>query len=247
MRASHRSRAKGCLSLLLALPAACGRKEGPTADARGRDLQLAPPSAAQPALRDLPAASGSAIAPGGARAGSAGGATVLMVHAVTSICTNTHHVGDRVSARLTEAAPASNGVLIPAGSSVSLRVVESMRSENSKDHARLSLAPVSLTVEGMVYALDGRVTRLPALRLRRVQSTQAQGGKVAAGAAIGAIAGQLLGKNTRSTVIGAAVGAAGGGAVAAAQADYDACVPSSEAILITLDGGLAVKALARAP
>jgi len=63
-------------------------------------------------------------------------------------------------------------------------------------HASRVRACLSLR-DGTVYAQEGRVTPLPALRLQRVQSTQVQGEEVAAGAAIGAMAGQLLGKNSK--------------------------------------------------
>ena len=135
----------------------------------------------------------------------------------------------------------SNGTRIPAGSTVQMRVVESARSEHSKDRAKLAFAPISVTIDGTTYTIDGHVTQTPKFNMERVQSTQVQGEKIAAGAAIGAIAGQIIGHDTRSTVIGATVGAAGGTAVAAGTADYDACVPNTGAIQITLDRSLSFR------
>ena len=84
------------------------------------------------------------------------------------------------------------------------------------------------------------MTSVATIEAVRSQSTGAQMGKVATGAAVGAVAGQILGKNTKSTVIGAAVGAAAGGAVAAGTADYEGCLPANGTINIAISKALTI-------
>jgi hypothetical protein len=155
-------------------------------------------------------------------------------------------VGDRVTATLSEPVAGSNGLVIPSGSAVILRVAESARSQNSKDNIKLSFEVVSLRVGEDTYEVDGTVTQMAQIEKVRAQSTGDQVKKVGAGAAIGAIAGQILGRNTKSTVIGGAVGAAAGAAVAAGTADYDGCLPTTGAISIALNKPLRVRLLPKA-
>lgn len=169
--------------------------------------------------------------------------TAFAVHPVARVCTNTFKAGDRFTATLSESVPGSNGAVIPAGSSVVLKVDESTRSINSKDSLKLTFSAVSLRIGEQSYDLTGHVSQTTPLEKVRVQSTGDQAKKVGAGALIGALAGQLLGKNTRSTVIGGAVGAAAGAAVAAGTADYDGCVPTTSNLLVNLDQPLRIKLL----
>ncbi|HEY4658058.1 MAG TPA: hypothetical protein VIH11_00975 [Gemmatimonadaceae bacterium] len=191
-----------------------------------------------------PAASASAPAPAGpvfTPMGTVDAGTVFVVRPSARICTSTHKAGDRFSTALNETVQGSNGATIPAGSPVVMRVVESTRSENSKDSVRLVLDVVSVRVGDESYQVDARVTQTPQLERVRAQSTGDQAKKVGTGAVIGAIAGQVLGKNTRSTVTGAVVGAAAGAVVAAGSADYDGCLPANAAITVTLERALKVK------
>jgi hypothetical protein len=230
--------------------AACAGNDAQASGAQPRSIELAPAPAqptpvndvARPVSRTTTAASPAPIErTSGGRTGTISAGTAFAVHAVPNVCTNTHHVGDVFTASLLETVQGSNGVSVPAGSAMKLRVVESKRSEDSKNRAKLSFTPVSVTISGASYAFDGRVTQVPNFNMERAQSTQVQAEKVAAGAAIGAIAGQVLGKNTRSTVIGGVIGTAGGAVVAAGTADYDACVPNTGSIQITLDRELRVR------
>ena len=180
-------------------------------------------------------------APSGATMGTVASGTAFTATPTSKICTNTHHAGDRFTTTMTSAVYGSNGVSIPAGSTVALRVIESARSEDSKDKAKLSFAVMSVIVGGETYEASGTAIAAGPYEMVRAQSTETQAKKVGAGAAIGAIAGQILGKNTKSTVIGAAVGAAAGGAVASAQNDYDACIGTATGLNVTLDRELRIK------
>jgi hypothetical protein len=207
------------------------------------------PSAPTTIVRELPPAAAPASAgPTAAAMGSIAAGTSFTVQPTARICTNTHKSGDRFTATLRETVTGSNGATIPAGSAVVFRVVESARSENSKDNIRLTYDVVAVKVGDDSYTAEAAVTRAAPIEGVRTQSTGDQAKKVGAGAAIGAIAGQILGKNTRSTVIGAVVGGAAGGAVAAGTADYDGCVPAEANITVTLGAPLKVKVVsARAP
>lgn len=176
-----------------------------------------------------------------ARAGALSPGATLSLAAGARVCTNTHKVGDRFTATTTADVAATNGVTIPAGSEVTLEVVESARGENSQERVKLAFKPVSITVRGTTSDLAADVTQVARLEYARVQTTGTQAGKVAAGAAIGAVAGQVLGRDTKSTVAGAAIGAAAGGAVAAATTDYNGCLPANGAITVTLTAQLNVR------
>ena len=185
-----------------------------------------------------------APAPPTAPMGTIEAGRTLAVSPTTRVCSTAQKVGDEFTATLGLDAQGSNGLVIPAGSPVRLRVIQSARSQNSKDSVKLAFTVVSVRVGNETYAVDGRVRIASALELVRAQSTGDQAAKVGAGAAIGALAGQLLGRNTKSTVIGGVVGAAAGAAVAAGTADYDGCVPPTGVLTITLGHPLVVKVAA---
>jgi hypothetical protein len=182
-------------------------------------------------------------APPSPATGTLNAGTSFAVRPLARVCTNTFKPGDRFTATLSEPVAGSDGAMIPAGSSVVLKVDESTRSENSKDSLKLTFSAVSLRIGQQSYDLTGHVSQTTPLEKVRVQSTTDQAKKVGAGAVIGAIAGQLLGKNTRSTVIGGAVGAAAGAAVAAGTADYDGCVPTTANLVVNLDAPLRIRLL----
>ena len=204
----------------------------------------APAPAAAPApVATAPAPATVPSAPAAVAMGTVSAGTVFPVHSVSRVCTNTFKAGDRFTVTMSESVAGSDGAIIPAGSSLVLKVDESTRSNNGNDSLRLTFSAVSLRIGMQSYDVTGHVSQTAALERVRVQTTGDQAKKVGAGAVIGAIAGQLLGKNTKSTVIGGAVGAAAGAAVAAGTADYDGCVPPSEVLLINLDAPLRIKLL----
>jgi hypothetical protein len=247
---SHgRAAALASLAAMLFSCAACGG--GDSSGSASRDVRLAPGAGSQAAGNDAPApqtgSSGLKKFLGvGPKLGTIAAGTVLSVHPASKVCTNTHKTGAPVTAILTAAVQGTNGAVIPAGSTVDLKVAESVRSEDSKDKAKLAFSVVAVRIGNDSYPLAASVSRMSALEMVRVQSTTRQAEKVGAGAAIGAIAGQVLGKNTRSTVVGAAVGTAAGAVVAAGTADYNGCLPAEGTITITLDAPVKIKAGAKA-
>jgi hypothetical protein len=199
--------------------------------------------AAAPAEAPVGASMIATAPPAGPKLGMIGAGRSFMVHPIARVCTNTFKVGDRFTTILNESVSGLDGAIIPAGSSVVLKVDESTRSINSKDSLRLTFSAVSVRIGEQSYNLTGHVAQTAPLEKVRVQTTGDQAKKVGAGALIGALAGQLLGKNTRSTVLGGAVGAAAGAAVAAGTADYDGCVPTTMNLTVSLDAPLFVKPL----
>lgn len=243
-------------ALAILATAACGGESAESsreielapADSGAAMSDTAPSQAAAPAPAPTPAATKapartatSTPARATSRSGALSAGATLALSTGARVCTNTHKVGDRFTAVTTADIAATNGVTVPAGSEVTLEIVESARGENSRDKVKLAFKPVAITVRGTSSTLAADVTQVAALEYERVQSTGTQAGKVAAGAAIGAIAGQVLGRDTKSTVAGAAVGAAAGGAVAAATTDYNGCLPAAAAVTVTLTEQLTVR------
>lgn len=176
-----------------------------------------------------------------ARTGVIASGTALSVRANSELCTNTHKVGDKMTATVNEAVAGSNGVSIPAGATVVLTVTKLNRSENANDPIEMQFSVDAVEFGGRTYAIDGSVSGLDVQRVRN-QPKSNDVKKVLGGAAVGAIAGQVLGKNTKSTVIGAAAGAAAGAGVAAATANYEGCVRSGNNFVVTLGSSLTLSA-----
>ncbi|MEO8194036.1 MAG: hypothetical protein ABI681_09295 [Gemmatimonadales bacterium] len=156
------------------------------------------------------------------------------------VCTNTHRVGQRFNATVSNSVQGSNGAVIPAGATATVEITELSRSENANDPVNMGFRVVSVTFGGRTYQVDATTTYANVDRVRnQPKSKDVQ--KVVGGAAVGAIIGQVLGKDTKSTVIGAATGAAAGTAAAVATANYEGCVPIGGRITITLDNAATVQ------
>lgn len=236
-------------------PAAAGQPQlGDTAQAASPTADLnaaAEAPAAKVATAPKPAPAKAAPAPARSVApvpapaaapttGTVAAGTMLNASSESRVCTNIAKVGDRVTATLADAVFGTNGVSVPAGATVTLRVSEAKRGENGKEGIRLAFEPVAVSYDGTDYDVSGTAT-VPNMDVVRAQSTADQAKKVAIGAAAGAIVGQILGKKTKPTVVGAAVGAAAGGAVAAGSADWNGCLAQGGRVAITLAGPLTVK------
>jgi len=180
--------------------------------------------------------SGSERAVGSIPAGSE-----IQLSSNSRVCTNTHKVGQRFSATVSNTVTGSNGATIPAGAIATVEITSLSRSENANDPINMGFRVVSVTFNGKTYPLDATTTYANVDRVKnQPKSKDVQ--KVVGGAAIGAVVGQVIGNNTKGTVIGAAAGAAAGTAAAAATANYEGCVPSGGRITITLDNAATVQA-----
>lgn len=245
---------------LIALIAACSKSDEAAADSR--QVELAPAAAGQPQLGDtsqtpaakvatapkpVPAkvtpAPAKSVAPAPVKeptTGTIAAGTLMNASSATRVCTNIAKVGERVTATLADAVSGTNGVVVPAGATVTLRVSEAQRGENGKEGIRLAFEPVAVSYDGTDYDISGTAA-VPNIDVVRAQSTADQAKKVAIGAAAGAIVGQIIGKKTKPTVVGAAVGAAAGGAVAVGSADWNGCLAQGGRVAITLAGPLTVR------
>ena len=195
------------------------------------------PPASQPAPAPVtPAPAASAPGP---TTGTISSGTSLALASGSKICTNTNKVGDRFNASLTESVTGTNGVSLPAGSTVSIEITELKRSTDSKTNILMGFRVVSITANGRTYTPEAEVVSASIDRVRS-QDRGDDAKKVATGAAVGAVIGQVLGRNTKGTVIGAAVGAAAGAAAASSTSDYEGCVNSGAAIAVRLTGPLTI-------
>ena len=165
--------------------------------------------------------------------------TSLSLTSATKVCTNTNKVGDRFDATLATPVSGTNGVSLPAGSTVSIEVTELKRSEDSKTNIVMGFRVVSITADGRTYTPEAEVVSASIDRVRS-QDRGDDAKKVVGGAAAGAIIGQVLGRDRKGTLIGAAVGAAAGAAAASSTSDYEGCVNQGAAIAVRLTGPLTV-------
>lgn len=184
------------------------------------------------------------VAPGSTEGhiGVVAAGTSLALAAGQRVCTNTNTVGDRITASLSEAVTASNGVVIPAGATAVLEVTSLHPSNKAGQNSEIGLGVRSIMYGGKTYPVNGRIASAQTDQVKSASNNDA--GKVLGGAAIGAILGNILGgrSRTRGTVIGAAGGAAAGAILAHQTARYDACIPAGGRILVQLNAPLSVQA-----
>lgn len=175
-----------------------------------------------------------------ARVGTIASGSTLNLTSGSTVCTNTHKVGNRFNATVSEAVSGSNGAVIPAGATATVEVTELKRSENANDNVVMGFSVVSVSFGGHTYPVSATTSYAQVTKVRnQPKSKDVQ--KVVGGAVIGAIAGQILGKSTKGTVIGAAAGGAAGAAAAAATANYEGCVNAGGRISATLNSSTQVQ------
>lgn len=193
-------------------------------------------------------ASGNTATPtsGGAGAAERGGTgsipsgTSLALTSNSKVCTNTHKVGDRFTATVSDAVTGANGAQVPAGATATVEVTKVDRSENVRDQIQMGFRVVALNFGGRSYAVDATTESADVSRVRN-QPAGKDRQKVIGGAVVGAIAGQILGKDTKGTIIGAATGAAAGAATAAATANYEGCLNDGARLAIRLTDAVQVR------
>ena len=198
------------------------------------------PKAAEPTPAPAPAPAAPAEPPA-PRFGVVESGATLSLSPTAKVCTNTHQVGDRFTASISNAVSGSEGVSIPAGARGTFEVTSSRRANNSRGTPVLEAKLVSLAFGGESYSVEATTETLP-LTKQRGATKGGDAKKVVGGAIAGAIIGQVLGKDTRSTVGGAAAGAAAGTAAAMATADFDGCVDDGAQIAVRLSGPIRIRA-----
>ena len=166
--------------------------------------------------------------------------TSLALTSNSKVCTNTHRVGDRFTATVSDAVTGANGAQVPAGATATVEVTKVDRSENARDQIQMGFRVVALNFGGRSYAVDATTESADVSRVRN-QPAGKDRQKVIGGAVVGAIAGQILGKDTKGTIIGAATGAAAGAATAAATANYEGCLNDGARLAIRLTDAVQVR------
>ncbi|MBA2628357.1 MAG: hypothetical protein H0U85_10110, partial [Gemmatimonadales bacterium] len=170
----------GIIAATALATAACGsgdRQNQAAVDSAGRNLQLAPVDTSA-VLNDRDGSSGTANSAStrtgsagrattgnGAAASSGGGGslaagTAFTARTSTRISSRTNKAGEIVSATVgTSVRDASGRVVIPAGSTVRMRIIRIHESENKSDATgTLQLALESVRIGGETYPLAGSVS-----------------------------------------------------------------------------------------
>ena len=156
------------------------------------------------------------------------------------VTTESSKVGDVVHATISQDVLGDGGqVLLPAGTRLSGRVVESQASTGPDAPAVLRLAFESVSVNGEERPLKASVVEMDVKADTR-DSTTRTAAKVGIGAAAGAIAGRVIGGDRGDAVKGAVVGGVAGGVVAAATKSGHATLEQGARIVIRLEEALVV-------
>lgn len=206
----------------------------------------APAPAPTPSAPTRTASGNTVTSNGGSGAGERTGTgtipsgTELSLTSNSRVCTNTHKVGDRFTATVSDAVTGANGARVPSGATATVEITKLDRSENVRDKIEMGFRVVSLTFGGRSYAVDATTESADVSRVRN-QPASKDRQKVIGGAVAGAIVGQILGKDTKGTVIGAATGAAAGAAAAATTANYEGCLNDGARIAIRLTEGVQIR------
>jgi hypothetical protein len=241
------------------------RGETATGDSLSRDLQLAPvdtsaelndrpmastsepaPAARTPSRPIRPAAptrsptasapaAPSPTAPAPTAAALAAG-TSLTAATTAEIRSQKNKVGDTVTAKIAaDVKDRSGRVVIPAGSTVALKVTAIKESENKSDTTgTLTLQPTSVSINGQSHPISASIQRVDT-RLEGRKTGAGDIAKVGGGAAAGAILGRVLGGSTKGAVIGGVIGGAVGTQRAVETKDRDVVLPAGTSVTLVLD------------
>ena len=204
-----------------------------TASQQGSLSRDEPSPAAPPTGTATPPNSAPRTSSPGASSRTIPAGTALALSSDATICTNTHSVGQRFAAALTQSVQAGDGSTIASGARAVLEIRELKRSEEAGDPISMGFRVTSIASAGRVFSVNAPAQSASIARVRK-QSLTSDEQKVAAGAALGAAVGQAVGKDAKSTITGAAAGAAVGAAAAEASASYDGCVPAGGRINATV-------------
>jgi hypothetical protein len=152
-----------------------------------------------------------------------------------SISTRKNKVGDVIKATVaTDVKDDQGRVVIPAGSTVSIKITALEVSENKSDKTgTLTLATQDVTINGRTYALDASIDEV-ARELVGRKTNIGDIAKVGAGTGIGAIVGRVIGGSTKGAIIGGVIGGAVGTQRAIETKDRDVVVPAGSNVALTL-------------
>jgi hypothetical protein len=221
-----------------------------TAELNDRPTASAPtpaPAPRTPARTSRPAASPSTPAPTAstpspaapaapATSASLAAGTSLSAATTAEIRSHKNKVGDTVTAKIaSDVKDRSGRVVIPAGSTVALKVTAIKESENKSDTTgTLTLQPTSVNINGQSYPISATIERVDT-RLEGRKTNAGDIAKPAAGAAAGAILGRVIGGSTKGAVIGGVIGGAVGTQRAVETKDRDVVLPQGTNVTLVLD------------
>jgi len=235
--------------------AACGGGEKPSAavaDSLSRDLQLAQQDSSNP-MADTAATPAAAPAPAPAPvtptpkpvapkpkppapkpAPSLAAGATFSATVPDTVSSRTTKSGAMMQAKVGADVKGADGrVVIPAGSTVNIRLDQFKSSPTKGGKETFSASLVSVIIDGTSYPITGKVDHLD-YTLKGRGITGGTAAKVGAGAAAGAILGGVIGGNSKGAIIGGVVGAAGGAAVANETGDQDITVLPGANVTMTV-------------
>jgi hypothetical protein len=161
--------------------------------------------------------------------------TELAIRIDQRISVRNSHAGDRFNGNVVEPVVDNGNVIIPRGTPVSGRVVESHRGGHFRGRSVLELRLTAMTLNGYEYPLDthdsGRTQRGKGRR-----SAGIIGGMTGAGMLIGGIATGGVG-----LAIGAAAGAGSGTAIAGGTGNHNLDIPAESVVHFRLADSLVVQ------
>ncbi len=180
-----------------------------------------------------PAPTRPAPAPAPSRGLTVEAGTAIASTSTQKISSKTHKAGDVVQVRVANDILGANGnVSIPAGSIVSLSIVEIAGAANRGERGTLVMSANSVSINGSSYPLNARVTDY-AFKMDAGNIGAEQVATTGAGAIIGGAVGRVIGGKT-GTAVGAVAGAGAGAAVAAKKADRDIVVEAGNSVTLVL-------------
>jgi hypothetical protein len=160
--------------------------------------------------------------------------TVVTIRTIQAIDSSTSSTGQTFRASLDAPVVVNDGVVLPKGLNVTLKLIDASSAGSFKGKSELTISLESLTYQGKTYTLE----------TSDVQQTGASRGKrsaavIGGGAVLGALIGGLAGGG-KGAAIGAGVGAGGGTAVQAATKGQQVKIPSETRLDFTLHAAVPV-------
>ena len=160
--------------------------------------------------------------------------TQLVVELQEGVSSAENQIGDVINARVVEPVSMNGEVVIEAGSQVTGRVTQAVRSKKIGGRARLGLELTGLELpSGETSTISAAFYREGKSQTKKDAATI--GGAAAGGAILGRVIGHDRGKEADGTAVGAIVGAAVGTGIAASNRGQDIVLPQGTKLSIRLD------------
>ncbi len=147
------------------------------------------------------------------------------------------HVGDRITARLSQPVMSGDRVAIPAGSTLHGEVASVAPAKKGLSDKSGSL---TLAFDRIVTPSGSTVPMAATLTVTAPKSTKKTAGVIGGSAAGGALLGKVLGGDTRDAAVGAVAGAAVGTGIAASTKGNDVSYPAGSSLHLRQDRALTV-------